>query len=131
MNFYITALLMIVSVNMIMNYAAACRIGNDRPDGALELLLATPLKENQIVEGQIETTKAQFQPVRLTVLILCLVMMLAGFFTRSWTVNAIISYLMIWGLFITWCLYSPHRAVPTAMRIALNSGRPMFALFRS
>jgi ABC-type transport system involved in cytochrome c biogenesis permease component len=130
MNFYITALVMIVSVNMIMNYAAACRIGNDRRDGALELLLTTPLKEDQIVEGQIDAIKAQFQSLRFTVLGLCLVMMVAGLFTRTWTVNAVISYLLIWGLFVIWCIYSPHRAVPRAMWIALNSGRPMFALFR-
>ncbi|EEF62216.1 hypothetical protein Cflav_PD6493 [Pedosphaera parvula Ellin514] len=130
MNFYLTAFVMILSVNTISVYAAARRLGNDRHDGALELLLTTPLREGQIVDGQIAAIKAQFKPVRFTTLGLCILMMIGGFLTRSWTSNAIISYLLIWGLFIAWCLHGSQRSVPTAMWIALNSGRPTFAFFR-
>lgn len=129
-NFYTTALLLLLAVDTLMRHAAARRIGYDRRDGVLELLLTTPLTPAEIVDGQLAALKAQFRNVRYALLGLCVVMMGGGFLTRSWTAPAVISYLLIWCMIFGWCLRSHNGPGAAAMWIALNSGRPTFALFR-
>lgn len=129
-NFFITALLLVFGVSRIIAYASARRIGLDRRDGVLELLLTTPLSPEHIVEGQSAAIVGQFRPVRLTVLALCMLMMAGGFLTRSWGRNAIISYVLIWCFFFGWCFTNQKRAALLPMWIALNTGRPASAVFR-
>jgi ABC-type transport system involved in multi-copper enzyme maturation permease subunit len=128
--FFSTAVLLIISLQMVMAYAAARRIGTDRGDGILELLLTTPLTPKEIVEGQIAAVTAQFRAVSFTLVGLCLLMMFGGFFTRKWNEPAIIEYVLIWVVLVYWCFLDPHRIAPPAMWIAANSARPMFAVFR-
>jgi hypothetical protein len=130
-NLYITAFLLLTGTGLIMIYAAALRIGIERREGSLELLLTTPLTPKELVEGQLAAVRAQFRPVRLGLLGLCGLMMLGGFLTRSWTVQAAISYLLIWCFFLGWCLHQHTGKVPLAMWIALNTGRPTAAVFLS
>lgn len=130
MNFYITALILVLGVDSIMTYAAARRIGLDRRDGSLELLLTTPLDPAEIVDGQLAAVRAQFRPVRLTMLGLCTLMMAGGWLSRGWTVAAEVSYVVIWGFFFGWILYQRNGRYSMAMWVALNSGRPIFAVFR-
>jgi hypothetical protein len=129
-NFYTTAFLLLLTVDTVMRHAAARRIGYDRRDGVLELLLTTPLTPDEIVDGQLAALKGQFRPVRHALLGLCIVMMLGGLLTRSWNAPALVSYFLIWSLFLGWCLRSYKGTVATAMWIALNSGRPTFAVLR-
>jgi hypothetical protein len=49
--------------------------------------------------------------------------------TRDWNVRAAISYVLIWCLFLGWCLHDTPADVPRAMWVALNTGRPTFAVF--
>jgi ABC-type Na+ efflux pump permease subunit len=49
-----------------------------RREGSLELLLTTPLRPDEIVEGQAAALRAQFRPVRLALLGLFALMMLGG-----------------------------------------------------
>jgi hypothetical protein len=56
-------------------------------------------------------------------------MMLGGFLTRSWNVQAMLSYILIWCFFFGWCLHRQGGKVPMSMWIALNTGRPTSAVF--
>jgi ABC-type Na+ efflux pump permease subunit len=129
-NFFITALLLVFGLSRIIAYASARRIGLDRRDGVLELLLTTPLSPEQIVDGQSAAIVRQFRPVRLTVLALCVLMMGGGFLTRSWKQDAIISYVLIWCFFFGWCLLDQKGTMLLPMWIGLNTGRPASAVFR-
>jgi ABC-type Na+ efflux pump permease subunit len=130
MNFYATAMLMVLGVEMVMAYAGARRVGNDRRDGVLELLLTTPLMPEQIVDGQSVAMKALFRPVRATVFCLCILMAVAGFLGRSWTPPAFVSYGLIWCVILWWSVRSIKQSTPMAMWIGINSGRPAYAVFR-
>ncbi|MDB6025571.1 MAG: hypothetical protein JWM68_1794 [Verrucomicrobiales bacterium] len=131
MNFFLTAVLMIIALETVISHTAARRIGHDRRDGFLELLLTTPLSPIEIVEGQMAAIREQFQPVRRGILALCGLMMVGGFLTRSWDSLAIITYLMVWGVFFVWCARNGTQKVSLIMWIALNTGRPSYAAFRS
>ena len=96
-----------------------------------ELLLTTGLSPRQIVEGQLEGLRRQFWHLRRIVVGLCVAMMLGGFLTRQWNVGAVITYVTVWGLFVAFCLRKEQRRVPSVMWVALITGRPLFALFRS
>ena len=129
-NFYLTALLLFAGSVGIMTYAAARRIGIERREGSLELILTTPLAPRQILEGQLTALRAQFRPVRFALLGLCGLMMAGGLLTRSWTVRTMISYCLIWFWFAVWSLFIiPTENATKAMWVALNTGRPTFAVF--
>ncbi|MDB6020981.1 MAG: hypothetical protein JWQ04_838 [Pedosphaera sp.] len=130
MRFFITAFLLLAGVDTIMNYAAARRIGIDRRDGVLELLLTTPLSPAEIVDGQLAALRAQFQPVRWTLFGLCALMMAGGWLTRKWIAPALVSYAVFWCFFFGWCLVQKKGSAAMAMWIALNTGRPAFAVFK-
>jgi|SRR6266850_316913 len=111
---------------------------NDWIRGSAELrssvrqqLLTTPLTAKELVDGQIEVVRRQFQPLRRFLLGLYVVMILIGFLTRDWTVAAIFSYLLIWGIYFLWALRNPRNSLAFVMWVALNTGRPVFALPRS
>ena len=131
MNFFITALLLVMVIDWLAIHAAARRIGEDRRDGMFELLLTTGLSPRQIVEGQLEGLRRQFRHLRRIVVGLCVAMMLGGFLTRQWNVGAVITYVTVWCLFVAFCLRKEQRRVPSVMWVALITGRPLFALFRS
>lgn len=59
-----------------------------------------------------------------------LIMVLAGFLTRTWTRQGIVSYLAVWCLFFAWCRHSAQRSAPLAMWVAANCGRPLYGTFR-
>jgi hypothetical protein len=128
-NLFLTALLLASATSWIRTYAAAKAIGLARREGALELLLTTPLRPREMVEGQTAALRAQFRPVRLALFGLFALMMLGGFMTRAWNERAVISYVLIWCLFLGWCLYESPGAAPRAMWVALNTGRPTFSVF--
>jgi hypothetical protein len=129
-NFYATATLLIVGMEMLISYAAGQRIGNDRRDGVLELVLTTPLRPEEIVDGQHAALMRLFRPVRATVFGLCILMMLGGLLTRKWSAGALVSYGLVWCMLLWASLRSVRRTVPMSMWIAINSGRPAYAIFR-
>jgi ABC-type Na+ efflux pump permease subunit len=130
-NFLVTGFLLLTITDLLTAYAAGRRLGEDRRDGTLELLLTTPLAPEQIVEGQEQALRRQFHPARLTVCSLFVVLMAGGFVTRAWSLNAAISYTIIWLLFIGWCVRKGAGSAPLSMWIALNTGRPAMAMLRS
>ena len=130
-NFFVTAMLLLMVEEMFELQAAARRIGEDRRDGNLELLLTTDLTPTEIVEGQFEALDKQFHAVRLTLFGLYVLMAFAGFCIRSWNVRALILYVCIWTLFLIWCLRRTSQRTTLALWVALNTGRPTFAVFRS
>jgi hypothetical protein len=123
-------MLLLVLVDGLEMHAAAKWLGQDRRDGALELLLTTPLAPLDIVNGELEGLRRQFRPVRQMLAGLYLVMAFGGWLTQKWNVKALVSYVLIWSLFFVWGLRR-HRSVPLVMWVALNTGRPGFAVFRS
>ena len=129
-NYYLTAGILIAGVEMVMAYAAARRIGNDRRDGALELLLTTPLQPEEMVDGQYQALSKLFKPVRLTIFGLCVLMMLAGLLRPGWNTGPLVSYFLIWGLLLLWSVRSTKRSVALSMWIGANTGRPAFAIIR-
>ncbi|HEY5912293.1 MAG TPA: ABC transporter permease [Verrucomicrobiae bacterium] len=131
LNFFVTATLMALIVDGLQLHAAARPLADTRQDGTIELLLTTPLGPPQILEGQLAALRAHFRPVRLFMLALFLLMFGGGFLTRSWTGPALTSYISIWIILLLWCRRSHRRTAPTAMWVALNTGRASYAVYRS
>jgi len=129
-NFFVTALVLITTVNWLALFAAARRVGTDRRDGILELLLTTPLSPQEMVDGEIRALEAEFKPLRIAVLGFLVLMMAGGFTMRSWNVFAAITYAAIWCALFAWCLSSPKGRILEVMWAALNSGRPVYSMFR-
>lgn len=129
-NFFITAMLLLAIVNWLRLFAAARRLAMDRRDGALELLLTTPLAPQEIVDGQVDALTQEFKPLQYTVLVLLILMMLGGFFIRSWNARAVIAYLVVWGVLCGWCLRNLKGRILKVMWAALNTGRPAYAVFK-
>ncbi len=129
LNLMITAVVLLVSTASLERYAAAKRIGEDRRDGALELLLTTPLEPAEIVEGQLAGIRVQFRLIRKLLFLLFCGMMVGGFLSRKWTVTPMIEYFIIWAVLLTGAARSARNSVPQTMWIALNTGRPLFAVF--
>ncbi|MDB6125342.1 MAG: hypothetical protein JWQ71_4335 [Pedosphaera sp.] len=129
--YFLTAILLLFGINYLMLLAAAQRIGNDRRDGNLELLLTTPLTSSEIVAGQLAALRAQFKYVRLIILALFLLMMLAGLLNRSWNGLAIVSYLLLWSGLIVATLISSVSGLARVMWVALNTARPIHAVYRA
>jgi hypothetical protein len=129
-NFFITAMVLIIIVNWLTLFAAARRIGTDRRDGILELLLTTPLSPQEMVDGEVRGLEAQFKPHQIIVLSLLIVMMAGGFMIRSWNARAAITYFLIWCVLCVWCLKNPRGRILQVMWAALNSGRPVYSAFK-
>lgn len=129
-NFFITALVLIAMVNWLKLFTAARRIGTDRRDGILELLLTTPLTPEEMVEGEVAALTASFRPLKLTVLAICLLMMAAGFAIRSWNTFAVVTYVAIWCVLCVACLKDFRVSVLRVMWAAVNTGRPVYSVFR-
>jgi ABC-type Na+ efflux pump permease subunit len=130
-NFFITAMLLIITVNTLRLHAMARRIGEDRRDGMLELLLTTPLSPAEIVSGQLAAVRSQFRPVRWTLFGLCLLMAWGGWLTRHWNVTGLVSYGLVWSLFLVWSVSPREDSALLTMWVALNTGRPTFAVVRA
>jgi ABC-2 family transporter protein len=128
---FLTAILLLFGINNLMLHAAAQRIGNDRRDGNLELLLTTPLTPSEIVAGQLAALRAQFKFVRLIMLALFLLMMLAGLLSRTWNGLAINIYLLIWAGLVVAALISSVAGLARVMWVALNTARPIHAVYRA
>jgi ABC-type transport system involved in cytochrome c biogenesis permease component len=129
-NFFITAMVLISVVNWLTLFAAARRIGTDRRDGILELLLTTPLSPQEMVDGEVAALAAEFKPLQRIVLSFLVLMMLGGFMIRSWNTRAAITYLLIWGFLCGWCVKNPKGRILKVMWAALNTGRPVHSVFR-
>jgi hypothetical protein len=130
LNFYTTAMLLVLGVDLLTSYAAARRMTDDRRDGALELLLTTPLNPREMLEGQSSALRDQFRPVKWGLCGLLVLMVLGGFLTRAWTTQGVISYLAVWSVFFAWCWRPTRRFAPVAMWVAANCGRPFYWSFR-
>src|SRR5262249_5627999 len=130
-NFFVTAMLLLLFERMLEMYSAARQIGEDRRNGNLELLLTTPLTPNQILEGQLEALEEQFRVVRGALCGIFLLMAVAGLLMRSWRPSALILYVAIWSLFVFWSLRRRTAQSTLAIWVALNTGRPAFAVFRA
>lgn len=130
-NFLITATVLNVIVEWIALYAAGKRVAEDRRSGAFELLLTSPLSESQIIEGQIEALRAQFQPIFWATFMLNLAMMLCGFLGRNWNLPALFVYVMIWTPLLLWSWRRSFRSSMLPIWISLNCGRPAYAAWRA
>ena len=132
-NFFITATLLNSALGWMICQAAARSIGEPRLDGAYELLLTTPLQPTDVVWGQLEALRWQFQPLVRVVLGLEAVMLLAGLLLRGWNGPALAVYVGLWASLLawTWSMGRRSRRVLHVMWISLNCGRPAHAVWRS
>jgi hypothetical protein len=129
--FFLTAIVLLLGIKNLMLHAAARRIGNDRHDGNLELLLTTPLTPEEIADGQLAALRAQFKYARLAILVLFLLMMFGGLLNRTWNALAIMIYLIIWTSIIVAMLISSVSGLARVMWVALNTARPIHAVTRA
>jgi hypothetical protein len=128
-NFFITAMLLVAAVKWLKLYGAARRYGRDRRDGNLELLLTTPARPQDILEGTLAGLTRQFRPLEFTVLALLVLMMLGGFSLRPWNVRAALTYAAVWCALGAWCLSRSRGQVLSVIWAAVNTGRPGYAVF--
>jgi ABC-type Na+ efflux pump permease subunit len=127
-NLYSTAFLLLVTTATLRDYAAARRLGEDRRDGALELLLTTSLTPEQIIDGQVHGSRIQFRPIRFGLLVLFTLFVVAGLLARHWNIAAVAVYLSIWVFFYLICFRRTQQSVIKSAWIALNSGRPALTI---
>jgi hypothetical protein len=132
LNFFLTCIVLNLALRWVTLFAAAKTIGDHRGDGSLELLLTTPLKVADIVQGQLLALRNQFRPVALAVIGIELVMVLAGFLMRDWTLAAAVIYALIWGAIIGWTATycGSYRFALTSFWDGLVCGRPVFVAWR-
>jgi hypothetical protein len=130
-NFFITATLLNGGVEWIAMYASGVRIGEDRRNGALELLLTTPLTTEEIVEDQLEALRQRFQPVFWATFGLNLAMMLGGFFLRDWPELSAWVYVLVWTPLLLWSWRRSFRSCLIILWASLNCGRPAYAFWRA
>ena len=64
LNFYSTAAVLLVGLDVLGSHAAARRMAADRRGGALELLLTTSLSPGEMLAGQQAALRLQFRPVK-------------------------------------------------------------------
>jgi hypothetical protein len=131
LNFYTTAAILLAGCDLLIAHAAARRMTADRQDGALELLLTTPLRPEEMLAGQKAALREQCAPVKRSLLGLLALMVLAGFLAHDLTIQGMVSYLAVWCVFFLWCCRSAGRSAPRAMWVAANCGRPLYGIFRS
>ncbi len=129
-NFFLTAMMLLMIVEIHEIHAAARQIGNNRHAGNFELLLTTPLTPAQILAGHLDGLRQQFRPLRLMVLGLYLLMLLMGFLIRKWNVASVPLYLLIWGVFCFWILRPGIQRLKLTLWVAYNLGNPTAALLR-
>jgi ABC-type transport system involved in multi-copper enzyme maturation permease subunit len=132
-NFYLTAVLLNLTIGWLVRYSAAKSVGGPRLDGSYELLLTTPLAPQEIVRGELEALRILFQPVLRTVLCLEVIMIAAGLLVRTWNQSALIEYSIVWLclLLLTWAQGWRWRRVLPVMWTGLNCGRPALAVWRT
>jgi len=132
-NFFLTCTALNLALHWLALFAAAKTIGTQRADGSLELLLSTPLKEADIVTDQLLALRNQFRPVAGAVIGVELLMMIAGWLMRDWSVLAAIIYFSLWAVIIRWtAVYAgTYRFTLTCFWDSLVSGRPAYVAGRS
>lgn len=128
---YTSAALLLVGMNFLMSHAAARRMAADRRDGALELLLTTPLNPRDIVNGQKAALREQFRPVKVGLTVVLSLMVLAGYLARNWTPTALTTYLAVWTLFFGWCWRPGEQTAALPMWVAANCGLTLYSAFRT
>jgi ABC-type transport system involved in multi-copper enzyme maturation permease subunit len=131
LNSMITATILAILIDGLQLHMAARAVGKSRQDGTLELLLTSPLSPAEILEDQLAAMRAQFRPLRRALSAVFLLLMCAGFWARAWTPEAATSYFLIWVVFLLWANRRHRQSALTAFWVALNTGRPGYAVFRT
>jgi hypothetical protein len=131
-NFFLTAILLNSGLRWIIHYSAA-GIGFARRDGSYELLLTTPLKTGQIVDGQVAALRWRFRRLCRVALAVEIMMMLAGLCMREWTLSSLAVYLIVWGALLVWAWQQSWNFGRTALSMwaGLNSARPLLSVWRT
>ncbi len=106
-NLMVTVFMMQLIIKCHLGVEAARRFGEDRQSGALELLLATPVRVREILRGQMQSFYWQFLGPALVLLFLWLVVLVAPLLhwdgdgllggtgmSRDW------GKMSLWGLFV-------------------------------
>lgn len=127
-NLIITAFILIVLAGILETFAAASVIGEIRRDGTLELLLTTTLSPERILAGQMAAVEAQFRPVRMLLIAMVIVCAVWGWFLRSWTTGAMVSYSMLWVALLIMAGVREENSICRPMWLALNTGRSAQAI---
>ncbi len=125
-NLFLVATCLILLLLQLEWYSAGNQVAHDRRSSMLEFLLTTRLTPADIVDGQIAAVHAQFRWPRRAVLLICMALMISGFFSRPWNLPAIFVYLVIWSAL--WVLAGFRETPHLAIWIALNTGRSAFSL---
>jgi ABC-type transport system involved in multi-copper enzyme maturation permease subunit len=128
LNLMLTAVVVLIVTYWLELFAASRRLGEDRRDGALELLLTTSLSPAEIVEGQLAGLRRQFREVRCVRFGLFVAMMAGGFLWRNWTPGAVATYVMVWIVLLVSSLLSAQKSIVAVLWVALNSGRPLWSV---
>lgn len=132
-NFFLTAAVLNTAITWVIRHTAAKSLGNGRHDGSYELLLTTPLQTSDIVWGELEALREQFQPIQRAVVAINMLMLLAGLAVRSWNPSALFVYAVAWlaVLVLTFPVLWNRSAPVLYMWAGLNSGRPAHAVWRA
>jgi hypothetical protein len=118
-------------LNWIFAYAAAKRLGEERQSGGFEVLLTTPLRAKDIVDGQNRALVLQFRRVGMFMLTMDALLMLGSFLGKSWDGAIIVGYCFFWVMWSFFWFGFHARTTAKAMWISAWTGRPGYAALQS
>lgn len=129
-NFMLTAVALTLTVDRLIDHAAANLLAAGRHDGSYEMLLTTPLEPNQIVWGTLEGLREHFDKLLRAVVGIDLLLALAGVGLRPWDARSFAVYLGAWGLLVLWAWpgHARWRSTLPLLWAGLNCGWPIRAV---
>jgi len=149
----LTVTLLNASLQWLYLYAAAKGLATARKDGSFELLLTTPLWTSDIVWGELQGLSRRFRPVARCVFALDAALLIGGLAFFPWKPSTLFVYgvvtslLLFWiwplaqswrpvrevipGVFQTSTQPSEGRRALFVMWASLNTGRPVFAVWKT
>ena len=130
LNFWATLLLIGISIRWMTNYIACKQIGLDRSGGTLELLLTSPLHVGDIISGQENALRKYVRPLFISIAALHLLFFILGLIFHPMSRGALINYILISVIIAVLGPWFNFRNHWTSFWIALNTGRPGFAMRR-
>jgi outer membrane protein assembly factor BamB len=119
------------ALNLAIAYAAARTFAEERLSGGFEVLLTTPLKTDEVVQGQLMSLALQFRTVVLLTLLADAVLCGIGFHSLGGSIPSACAYLITWTLLLAQLLEMHRESALRSMWISAWTGRPGFAALRT
>ena len=131
LNALVSSIVLHQAFNLVSAYAAGQRLAEERLSGGFEVLLTSPLRVEEILEGQFKAIMLQFRLVALFVLVFDAVFCCVGFAALSQFGIARAAFLGGWVLMMIFWFAAHLESLWRAMWISLWTGRPAYGAMKA